>query len=88
MKTIYEFTEAEKAELEDIDRQMMELYKRKAEIYALARVKYVTETREEAEGVEREIMRRAALLNSALIPKDGIVKFVKEAESDGKNDIV
>lgn len=44
MRTEYDFTPEEKARLDEIDRQINELYSIKFNIYACARVRYVTET--------------------------------------------
>ena len=82
MKTIYDLTPEETAALEDIDRQIIALYQKKADIYMRARVKYITETPEEVKAVEREIINRSLMYNSHLFPKYGIVKFKKEESEE------
>lgn len=90
MRTEYMFTPEEKSELADIDRQMVELCKRKMDIYMNARVKYLTETTEEFRAVEREIARRNLIMNGGIfgdygvIKKDGITNIVFEKERKEK----
>jgi hypothetical protein len=74
MKTEYELTPAEKAELEDIDRQIAMLTRRKMDIYLCARFKYITETPEEQKAVERELMLRTMMMNGGLLKDYGLLK--------------
>ena len=53
MREEYNLSARQKAEILEIDRQIFALQKRKAEIYAIAPVRYLTETPEEAKMVER-----------------------------------
>lgn len=88
MKIEYMFTPEEKAELEEIDRQLRDLYSKQINIYMNARVKYLTETTEEFRAVEREIASRSLIMNGGLlrdygvIKKDGIANIVFEEEKD------
>lgn len=82
MRTEYNFTEYQRAEIEAIDRQIMVLQIRKAEIYAVAPAIYITETPEEVEAVERVIKN---LNNGPLIPKERIVALMK-SEVSGSNE--
>lgn len=79
MRTEYKFTEQQRAEIAEIDRRIMELQIRKAEIYAMAPVRYFTENPEEAEVVKRVI---ANLGIGPLIPKERIVALM-ESEVSG-----
>ena len=76
MKTIYEFTDEEKAELDRIDREIAALCQRKVDIYITARVKYVTETPEEVKAVEREIFNRSLAMHSCINGDYGFAKRI------------
>lgn len=76
MKTEYMFTAAQQAELDAIDRQMFELCKRKADIYATANCRYITETPEEFMSVER----LKYLINNPVIPDEAIANIIFRKE--------
>lgn len=80
MKTEYLLTEAQKAELADIDRQIEMLCRRRADIYMRSNVRYVTETREGFEAVEN--YRKFMTYGMPVIRNEGIVKMIFE-EDDG-----
>lgn len=77
MKTEYLLTEAQKAELADIDRQIAMLYRRRADIYMRANIRCVTETPEE---VEAALRLRSMIYDGSVIPKQGIVKMIFEED--------
>lgn len=79
MKTEYVFTEQEQAELEDINRQMLILARRKADIYIHAQTRYIMETPEEIEAA-RNIERFRSYGMGPVIKKDGIVKIITDTE--------
>jgi hypothetical protein len=81
MKTEYLLTSAQKAELADIDRQIAELCKRKAEIYAFCNCRYIPETKEEIDGVLR--MKEWLYSGIDLFPKERIANLKFEEEDDG-----
>ena len=81
MKTEYILTAAAKAELEDIERQIMMLYARKADIYAMSAVKYVTETPEEFEAADRMYK---FMYGHKPIQTEGIVKMIFEEKEEEK----
>lgn len=74
MRTEYDFTPEEKARLDEIDRQINELYSIKFNIYACARVRYVTETPEEVKLVERELINRMLLTDGGILANYGVLK--------------
>ena len=78
MKTEYILTAAAKAELADIDRQIEMLCRRTVEIYALSPCRYVTETQEEFEQVERY----KRYLCDGIINKNAIAKIIFEKGDD------
>lgn len=80
MRTEYYFTPEEKAWLDEIDRQINELYIKKLDIYMRARVRYVTETPEEVRRIERELVNRMLLTNGGILANYGVLK--KEESED------
>lgn len=83
MRAEYKFTEQQRAEIAEIDRQIMVLQIRKAEIYAMAPVRYFTEKPEEVEAIELVIR---TLGNGPLMPKEGIVALMESEVSGNEYD--
>ena len=83
MRMKYELTEQQRAELLEIERQIIALQIRKSQIYAVAPVRYFTETPEEVNAVER-IMNEMRI--GPLMPKDKIVKLVESEVSGNEYD--
>lgn len=83
MRTKYDFTPEERAALDEIDKMIQFLCRRKLDIYARARVKYIAEAEEEINELKRRMMYESLLTNS-VIKKDCIanLKFV-DKESEG-----
>lgn len=81
MKTEYLLTTAQKAELADIDKQIAELCRRKAEIYTLCNCRYIPETKEEIDAALR--MKEWLYSDINMFPKEGIVNLKFEEEDDG-----
>ncbi len=82
MKTEYDFTPEERAALDEIDKMIQFLCRRKLDIYARARVKYIDEAEEEINELKRRLMYESLLTNS-VIKKDGIANLIfgdKESE--------
>ena len=75
MKTEYDFTPEEKAALDEIDKMIQFLCRRKLDIYARARVKYITEAEKEINELKRRMMYESLLTNS-VIKKDGIANLI------------
>lgn len=75
MRTEYILTDEQKKELLEIEWQIVELIRRKSEIYLRSPVRYVAETEEEADAIRREKWLRFARFGQPLIKNDAIVKL-------------
>lgn len=77
MKTEYMFTEQQKAELAEIDHQIAELCMRKVDIYICAPIRYITETSDEYDAVNKLYCQRLYGI-TPVINKNCIAKLVFE----------
>ena len=75
MRTEYILTDEQKKELLEIEWQIVELIRRKSEIYLRSPVRYVAETEEEADAIRREEWLRFARFDQPLIKNDAVVKL-------------
>lgn len=75
MRTEYDFTPEEKAALDEIDKMIQFLCRRKLDIYARARVKYVDETQEDIREIERKLMLNS-MFGNGVLKKDGIANLI------------
>jgi hypothetical protein len=74
MRTEYDFTPEEKARLDEIDRTLQDLCRRKLDIYARARVRYVDETSEEIKELERKLALENLMIHGDLLGNYGVLK--------------
>ena len=86
MRAEYKLTAQQRAEIAEIERQIFVLQIRKAEIYAVAPVEYITENLEDAKAVERTMKVNGYLRSGPLIPKERIVALMESEVSGNEYD--
>ena len=86
MRAEYKLTAQQRAEIAEIDRQIFLLQIRKAEIYSVAPVEYITENLEDVKAVERAMKVNGYLRNGPLIPKEEIVALMESEVSGNEYD--
>lgn len=78
MRAEYMLTDEQKREIDEIDRQMFELLMKRSLIYSMARIRYVTETEEEADIARRLAWDRYARYGQPVLRNDAVVRIVTE----------
>ena len=78
MRSEYMLTDEQKREIAEIDQQIFDLQMKRSLIYSMARIRYVTETEEEADIVRRLAWDRYARYGQPVLRNDAVVNIVTD----------
>lgn len=82
MRPEYMLTDEQKREIAEIDRQIFDLLMKRSLIYSMARIRYVTETEEEADIVRRLAWDRYARYGQPVLRNHAVVRIVTEEREE------